>query len=481
MPDYSLIVIGAGAGGLVVAIGAARAGKKVLLIEKGHYGGDCTNFGCIPSKSLIASAHHAHSVHQNEQYGVVLPSPIFQAQKTLERVRGIVSQIRTHEEPDALRQKGVETLTGLASFVDDHTLSVRDAQGQERRVTGDNIVIAAGSHPFVPPLNGLQGTPFLTNETIFDLKEVPKTLAVLGAGPIGSELGQAFQRLGSQVTMIHRKERILDREDPEAQKVVQEQFKKEGITLCLSSEIQQVRYENGHFILSIKQANDSQLKTVEVEQFLISTGRKPNVSDLNLAAAGIHYSEKGIPVDAYGRTTVPHIWAVGDIIGSPFFTHLAEHQARAVLTSLIMPSFLKKKWDKQPVPRVTFTDPEIASVGLSEKEALNLYPANSLAIYFHPMSAVDRAITAGRTEGFVKIITKKWSGQILGATIVSDRAGELLGQISIAMYARLPLRKIANVIFPYPTYSLAIRQTADQWLTKTIIPSLRNLFKRSSK
>lgn len=480
MRDYSLIVIGAGAGGLVVAIGAARAGKKVLLIEKGHYGGDCTNFGCIPSKSLIASAHAAHSIRNDEQYGLVLPSKIFQAQKSLKRVSEIVSQIRSHEEPDALREKGVATLTGWASFIDDHTLSVRDAQGQAQQVTGETIVIAAGSRPLIPSLPGLQGTPFLTNETIFDLKEIPKTLAVLGAGPIGSELGQAFQRLGSQVTMIHRKEHILDREDSEAQKVIQEQFKKEGITLCLNSQIQQVRYENGQFILSVQQGNDPQLKRIEVEQLLISTGRRPHVSSLNLEAAGIHYSDKGIPVDAYGRTNVPHIWAVGDIIGSPFFTHLAEHQARAVLTSLILPSFLKKKWDQQPVPRVTFTDPEVASVGLSEQEALSLYPARSLAIYLHPMTAVDRALTTGCTAGFVKIITKKWSSQILGATIVGDRAGELLGQISIAMYAKLPLRKIANIIFPYPTYSLAIRQTADQWLAKTVIPTLRNLFKRGN-
>ncbi len=480
MSDYAIVVIGAGSGGLVVAIGAARAGKKVLLIEKGSYGGDCTNFGCIPSKSLIASAHAAHTIQEGTQLGIQLNSKAFQAEQALERVRSIVSEVRSHEEPEALQKKGVHTFTGTACFVDPYTLIVRDAQGQEQRVSGQNIVIATGSSAYIPPIPGLQGTPFLTNETIFDLKAVPKSLTVLGGGPIGCELGQAFQRLGSQVSLIHKKEKLLDREEPEAQKIIQEQFIKDGMQLFLNSQIQQVRYENGHFTLFIQHFDDPILKTIETEHLLISTGRRPNVSALNLEAAGIRYTEKGISVDEYGRTNIPHIWAIGDVIGSPYFTHLAEHQARAVLTSLLLPSFLRKKWDKQPIPRVTYTDPEIAGVGLSEKEALRLYSPHSLATYLIPMSSVDRAITAGRTEGFVKVITKKWSSQILGATIVTDRAGELLGQISIAMYARLPLRKLANIIFPYPTYSLAIRKTADQWLTSTILPSITNFFKKKS-
>jgi pyruvate/2-oxoglutarate dehydrogenase complex dihydrolipoamide dehydrogenase (E3) component len=478
MSDYAIIVIGAGAGGLVVAIGAARAGKKVLLIEKGTYGGDCTNFGCIPSKSLIASAHAAHAIREKNHFGLELDSKAFQAERALERVRTIVSQIRSHEEPPALQTKGVNTITGTARFVNPHTLSVRNAEGQEQLVTGKAIVIAAGSTPYIPSIPGLEGTPFLTNETIFDLTTIPKSLVILGGGPIGCELGQAFQRLGSQVTLVHKKERLLDREESEAQEVIQNQLMKDGMRILLKSQIQQIKYENGHFILSIQPPDQLSLISVETEHLLISTGRRPNVSSLNLEAAGVHYTEKGIPVDDYGRTNISHIWAVGDVTGTPFFTHLAEHQARAVLTSLLLPFFLKKKWDKQPIPRVTYTDPEVASVGLSEKEALRRYPKHSLAIYFHPMTSVDRAITSGRTEGFVKIVTKKWSSQIIGATIVGDRAGELLGQISIAMYAHLPLRKLAQVIFPYPTYSLAIRQTADRWLTQTILPSLQNLFKK---
>jgi pyruvate/2-oxoglutarate dehydrogenase complex dihydrolipoamide dehydrogenase (E3) component len=478
MSDYATIVIGAGAGGLVVAIGAAKAGKKVLLIEKGAYGGDCTNFGCIPSKSLIASAQAAHTVKEEDVFGIQLPSKMFKAQKSLERVRAIVSKIRTHEEPEALQNKGVQTITGVARFIDPHTIRIRLAQGEEKQVTGDTIVIATGSIPYIPSIPGLQGTPFLTNENIFNLENIPKTLTILGGGPIGSELGQAFQRLGTQVMLIHNKERLLDREEPEAQKLIQDQFIKDGIQLFLNSQIQHVRYENGHFILSIQQINESSLKTIESEHFLISTGRRPNVTSLSLEAAGVRYTDNGIIVDTYGRTNVSHIWAVGDITGTPFFTHLAEHQARAVLTSLLLPFFMKKRWDKQPIPRVTYTDPEVASVGLSEKEALHHYPAQSLATYFLPMSSVDRAITTGRTDGFVKIITKKWSSQIIGATIVAERGGELLGQISIAMYSKLPLRKLAHIIFPYPTYSLAIRQTADRWLTQTILPFLRTLFKK---
>lgn len=478
MVDHSLIVIGAGAGGLVIAVGAAKAGKKVLLIEKGTYGGDCTNFGCIPSKSLIASAIAAQYVRESNQYGIDSNSKIIQAQKALERVRKIVSKVKSHEEPQALNAKGIQTITGKARFIDPHTLSVMSSDGTEEIVRGKQIVIAVGSSPSIPPIPGLQQSPFLTNETIFSLEKIPKTLVVLGGGPIGCELGQAFQRLGCQVTLIQKKGQLLEREDPEAQNLILHRFLSEQMQVFLNSEIDHVDYENNRFILTISKKKSKQV--IESEQLLISTGRKPNFQSLDLESAGIKYSEKGIIVDQYGRTNIHHIWAVGDIVGPPFFTHLAEHQARAVLTSLLLPLFFKKKQDRQSIPRVTYTDPEIASIGLSEKEALRHHSPHSLSIYFLPMSEVDRAVTSGHTEGFVKIITKKWSSKILGATIVGDRAGELLGQISIAMYFRVPLRKLANIIFPYPTYSLAIRKLADRWLTQTIVPALQRILKKKT-
>ncbi|MGC1878977.1 MAG: mercuric reductase [Rhabdochlamydiaceae bacterium] len=458
--SYPLVVIGAGAAGLVIAVGVAKAGKKVLLIEKGPYGGDCTNFGCIPSKSLIASANAAQVIRGGKNFGLEFSPPLVTAHPSLDRLRRIIEEVRSHTDPAPLAKIGVITLTGAAVFKDPHTLIVN---GEE--IFGKQIVIATGASPFIPPIKGLEKVPFLTNETIFDLKEIPISLAVMGGGPIGCELSQAFQRLGSHVTLIHSNKELLNKEEKSVQTEIASQFEKEGISLFLGTQIQEVHYQNERFQIIL----DTGEKMI-THSLLVSTGRRPNVARLNLEAAGVHYSDKGIPVDAYGRTNRPHIWAVGDIIGPPFFTHWAENQARSVLTSLLLP--FKKKLDlKQPIPRVTFTDPEVASVGLTEEQAAKIY---NIATYHIPFTSVDRAITAGRTEGFVRIITKKWSSQILGCTIVGPRAGEMLGEITLAMHAKIPLRKLASLIHPYPTYNGAIRKAADLWLTQTVL----SVFKR---
>lgn len=459
MKKYSLVVIGAGAGGLVIAIGAARARKKVLLIEKGNYGGDCTNFGCIPSKSLIASAHAAHTLKNANTLGIDFSLTSFSASRALERTRAIVEEVRSHEDPDALAKIGVDTITGDASFKGPHLISVN---GEE--ITAKQIVIATGSTPFIPQIQGLAGTPYLTNETIFSLKEIPKSLAVLGGGPIGSELSQAFLRLGSKVFLIHSHGQLLMREDKDAQKILAEQFQKEGMELHLGVHVTQVGYRSGQFHLLLQDG-----KEVTAETLLVCVGRRPNIEGLNLKAAGIVDFDQGIRVDAYGRTNQPHIFAIGDVTGAPFFTHYAENQARSVLASLLLP--FKKKLDRaQAIPRVTYTDPEVASIGMMEEEAGQLF---AIATYIVPFSQVDRALTASRTEGFIKIVTKKWSSQILGCTIVGPRAGEMLGEISLAIQAKIPLRKLARLIHPYPTYNQAIRKAADLWLTQTLLGVFR--------
>ncbi len=455
MKRYSLIVIGAGAAGLVIALGAAKAGKKVLLIEKGTYGGDCTNFGCIPSKSLIASAKAAHVMKEDKKLGLDFSSTFLNANSSLARTRRIVQEVRSHEDPVALAKMDVATLTGKAIFKNPHVISV---DGEE--VFGKKIVIAAGASPYIPPIHGLDKTPYLTNETIFDLQEIPTSLAVLGGGPIGCELGQAFQRLGSRVTLIHSHNQLLSREEEPVQTMLAEQFKKEGIALLLGTRVEEVCYKNDRFHLQLENQQE-----VVTKALLVASGRRPNISNLHLDAAEVKYSEKGIPVDPYGRTNQKHIWAIGDITGPPFFTHWAENQARSVLASLLLP--FKKKLDRrQAIPRVTFTDPEIASVGLTEEESKKM---GNTAVYTVPFTRVDRALTTGRTEGFVKIVTKKWSSQILGCTIVGPRAGEMLGELSLAMKAKIPLRKLAHLIHPYPTYNQAIRKAADLWLTQTLL------------
>lgn len=466
---YTVIVIGAGAGGLVVAIGSAKAGKNVLLIEKGSYGGDCTNFGCIPSKTLIASAEQAHALQMGDKLGLSFETPQFDPNQALERVRKTVEGIRSHEDPEALAKLGVETMTGTASFLSPTKLKVTMEEGSVHEVEGKKIIIATGSHPFVPPIQGLEGTPYLTNETIFDLKEVPKSLGVLGAGPIGCELAQAFNRLGSKVTLIESERGIMPVEDEEVNPVIRKQFEEEGIEIFVHCDANLISHQNGKFQACIDY--DGEHKDVEFEEFLISTGRRPNVAELQLEKAGVHYSEKGIPIDQYGRTNQKHIFALGDVLGGLQFTHVAESQGRAVLTSLLLP--FKKKFTTQDVPRCTYTDPEVASIGLTEAQAIKKYGASKLAIYKVPFSDVDRALTAGRTEGFVKVVTKKWSSKILGAVIVAPRAGEMLPEISLAMLHKIPFRKLANLIHAYPVYNRAIRKGADQWLTRTLLGALK--------
>ncbi len=441
--SYPLVVIGAGAAGLVVAIGYAKAGKKVLLIEDGNYGGDCTNFGCIPSKTLIGLARNGR--------------------KDLSFVRQIVSSVRAHEEPEALNKLGVETLTAKAAFLSPHLIEAIENSGKTHQIRAKKIVIATGSSPQIPPVPGLKGTPFLTNETLFDLKQLPKSLIVLGGGPIGSELAQAFQRLGTSVHLIHRHANILTREPKAASDILLEQFKKEGMTLHLNAKLESAEYNSSGFKV-ILDGN-----VIEAEALLVATGRTPHLSELQLQNAQIAFTEKGIAVDSYGRTSQKHIFAVGDVVGAPFFTHLAENRARAVLTTLLLSPFFKKKIGTQAIPRVTFTDPEVASIGLSEEEAVSKYGVKKIAVYVVPMTEVDRAITQGRTEGFVKIVTKRISSRILGACIVCPRAGEMLSEISLAMFSQIPLRKLAGLVHPYPTYSLAIRKAADKWLSQTIL------------
>jgi pyruvate/2-oxoglutarate dehydrogenase complex dihydrolipoamide dehydrogenase (E3) component len=483
MEKFDIIVIGAGAAGLVVAAGASSAGKKVLLIEKENWGGDCTNFGCVPSKSLIASAAASHIASTSKTLGLETCT-FAKTEHALERVRKIVSSIREHEEPEALQKKGITTMTGSASFIDANTIRVQTQNEQQVDVTGKFIVIAAGSHPRIPEIPGLAATPFLTNETIFSLEKIPQSLVVLGGGPIGCELGQAFQRLGSEVTLIHSHSHLLEREEEDAQELLKDKFSSEGIKLFLDAKVQSVEYSQGQFTLTC--TSNGKTDRISSTQLLVSIGRVPNTKNLNLENAKIVYSAKGIQVDRYGRTSVPNVFAIGDVTGPPFFTHRAEHEARAVLTTLLTTFFttslfslsFKMKINSQAMPRVTYTSPEIASVGLSAKEAEAEFGKDKIAIYTFPLEKVDRAITTSQTTGFFKVVTKKWSSRILGATIVAPNGGDMLPILSLAMYKKIPLRKLTNLIFPYPTYALGIRQTADLWLKEVVIKTVKSWFKK---
>lgn len=474
--DYPIVVIGAGAGGLVVAIGAAKAGKKVLLIENGNFGGDCTNFGCIPSKTLISSAHHAHSIESGKLWGLKYRTPKVDGSSALSRVQQVVKGFVDHEGPDELKKHGVDTLQGLARFKGPNELIVELKKGGEKEVTARQIVIATGSHPWLPPIDGLDANGVLTNETIFDLTSIPESLGVIGGGAIGVELAQAFSRLGARVTIIEVMDHLLFREEPEAIDVIEEQLKQEGIALSLGVMPTKVT-ESKKGELTVHLEDESKLS---FDKLLVAVGRRPNIQKLDLGQASIdHDPVKGIKVDRYGRTSQRHIWAVGDVVGRFLFTHEAEFEARSVLTNLILPWGLKRPLEQsQLVPRVTFSDPEVASIGPTHEVLLKRYGPKKLAVYTIPFSDVDRAVTEGRTEGFVKIITRKLSSRILSATVVGPRAGEMLMEISVCIQHRIPLRKLANLIHPYPIYSHAIRKAADKWLTETVLPSARGLFDR---
>ena len=461
MEHITYIVIGAGAAGLVIANGLAKTNRPVLLIEKDHFGGDCTNFGCVPSKSLIASAHIAHSIQTAEKYGITSKNPSFDAAGVFQRTQNIVEKIREGEEPEALGKNGVRTILGIAEFIDAHTVRVIQKGGTETCFSAKYIVIATGSSPMIPDIPGIFDTPYLTNETIFSLENVPKTIAFLGTGPIGIELAQAFARLGATVHLLVHGDHILSREDSDVQEMMEKVLETEGLIFHRNAHIPRVDYRENQFHLA----------GISVDALVVAVGRKPNIERLNLDAAGIRHTEKGINADEYGRTSQHHIFAVGDVAGQPFFTHYAENQARTVLTSLLLP--WNKKLSKQAIPRTTFTDPEVASVGLSEKAAIEQYGEKKLAIYRIPLTHVDRAITNSEEIGIIKVITKKWSSKIIGATIVAPRAGEMLMEISLAMKAKIPFRKLSDLIHPYPTYGQGIRKAADLYLTQTLLGSLK--------
>lgn len=474
--DYYAIVIGAGAGGLVIAKGLGQAGKKVLLVEKGPYGGNCANFGCIPSTSLIASANIAHELWSSSLFGIDMRMENFNANRVFSRVRDIVQQVRDRYSPEVLQSQGVETCSGTCVFIDPHTVEVELQDGTKRKHAAKYIVIATGSYPYIPEMKGLGDVPYLTTYNVFDLKEIPTSLAIIGGGQIGCELAQAFRRLGSRVVLIEQKEYLLGTEEPEAYKAIQSSLVKEGVEIYLGHQVVHMQHNSGKIFFNLRRKTDEKEYEVSAEQLLLTTGRRPNIDHLGLAFAGVAYTSDGIAIDEYGRTTQPHIFAVGDVTGHSFYTHAAESQARTILANLLWPWPMQFKMDTlQPIPRVIYTDPEIASIGLTEEEAIEKYGARNIAIYVVPLSEADRAICESRTEGFVKFVTKRFSSKILGATIVAPIAADMLLEISCAMRYKVPLRKLSSLIHPFPTYSQIIRKAADAWLSETLFPLVKRL------
>ena len=462
MRRYDVIVIGAGAAGLVVAIGATKAGKKVLLVENGNFGGDCTNSGCIPSKTVISNANRAYAVRELKNLGLTRSVIIIDPHKVMSHVRDVISQVKKSEDKKVLEEIGMDVEVGKATFVSKHKLKILKDHKTIIQVWGKKVVIATGATPTIPKIKGLSKTPYLTSETIFTLKKVPSSLVIVGGGPIGSELAQAYSRMGSKVSIIEKDDNLLSSDDKCASNIIEKQFNEESIGLYLSNELRYVKYADGKFSLLLKNG-----EKLDAEHLLFATGRKPNIYDLQLEKADIK-SEAGLRVNKYCRTRQRCIFAIGDVVGPPYLTHLAEFQARAVLKTILTKGLFKGRAKPKILPRVIFTNPEVASFGLKEKKAKELF--RFVKTYEICFDEIDRSITNMPDKGMIKIVTKKFSSKILGVTIVGSRAGEMIMELALAMHHKIPLRKLSKLIHPYPIYNLGIRKLADRYFLEVILP-----------
>jgi pyruvate/2-oxoglutarate dehydrogenase complex dihydrolipoamide dehydrogenase (E3) component len=471
---YDLVVIGAGTAGLVVAAGATGLGigLKVALVEQHLMGGDCLNFGCVPSKSLIRAARAIADVKNAAEFGMTFPTPIaVDFSVVMERLRRIRAEISHHDSAERFRNLGIDVFLGAAQFSNSETIQVGNAVLKFKKA-----VIATGARAAVPMIPGLQTSGCLTNETIFSLTALPRRLAVLGGGPIGCELAQAFQQFGSTVTLLHKNSHLLDKEDGDAGAIVAQTFAQEGIQVLLNSQVEKIETGSDGKIIHYKthQGTDQ----ITVDEILVATGRSPNVQSLNLAAAQVHYSDRsGIQVTDTLQTSNPRIFAAGDVCMNWKFTHAADAAARIVIkNALFSPwGFGKAKLSQLVMPWVTYTDPEVAHVGLSQAAA----QAQGLAVeaIVIPLSTVDRAITDSETAGFVKILHRRRSDKIIGATIVARHAGEMINEITLAMVAGKGLNTLSTVIHPYPTQAEGIKKAADTYRRTLLTPRSQQFLK----
>jgi pyruvate/2-oxoglutarate dehydrogenase complex dihydrolipoamide dehydrogenase (E3) component len=462
-PCYNLVVIGAGTAGLVTAAGAAGLGAKVALVERHLLGGDCLNVGCVPSKALIRSSRAAFDVNHAGEFGVQPLSPArvdFPA--VMERLRQLRADLSPHDSAERFAKLGVDVFLGEAHFSGPNTVQVA---GQTLRFK--RAVIATGARAVQPPVPGLAEAGCLTNETVFSLTQCPARLAVIGGGPIGCELAQAFQRLGSQVCLLHKNAHLLDREDMDAAALVQAAFLREGVSLRLNAQISRIDRSGDEKVVCYEA--QGKRETVAVDEILVGAGRAPNIEGLNLETVGVQYDRRGVQVNDRLQTTNPRIYAVGDVCLAWKFTHAADFSARLVIQNTL---FLGgKKASALTMPWCTYTDPEIAHVGLYEREARE----RGLAVdtYVREFTEVDRAVLDGEPAGFVKIHVRKGRDEILGATIVARHAGEMISEISVAMASGMGLGRLASVIHPYPTQAEAIRQCGDAYNRTRLTPTVK--------
>jgi len=468
-PRYNLVVIGAGTAGLVTAAGAAGLGAKVALIERDMMGGDCLNFGCVPSKALIASSRVAASARDAKRFGVIVPDGVrvdFPA--VMARMREIRADLSKLDSAARFQSLGVDVFQGSARFAGRDNVEVAGATLRFARA-----VIATGGRASVPPIPGLAEAGYLTNETVFSLAELPRRIVVIGAGPIGCELAQTFRRFDAEVTLLEVMPQILTREDRDAAKIVEAALIRDGVRIVTNCKISRIEKRGAEKILVT--ASEAGPEEIAADEVLIGAGRQPNVEDLNLEAAGVAFDRSaGIKVNDYLQTANPHIYAIGDVASPYKFTHVADEQARIAIRNALF--FGRAKASALIVPWCTYTDPEIAHVGMYAHEAEQ--KGIKVGTLVQELAEADRAVLDGETDGFVKIHVQAGSDKILGATIVASHAGDLISEVTTAMKAGLGLGGIANVIHPYPTQAAAIKKAGDQYNRRRLTPFAKSLFER---
>lgn len=467
-PRYNLVVIGGGTAGLVSAIGAAGLGAKVALIEKHFMGGDCLNVGCVPSKAIIRAARAIASVREAAEFGVNVPAgATADFGKVMERMRRLRADISPHDSAKRFTEFGVDVFLGAGKFTGPDTIEVG---GQTLRFA--KAVIATGARAAAPPIPGLKDVPYLTNETLFSLTELPKRLGIIGAGPIGCEMAQSFARFGSEVFLIEATHGILPREDQDAANIVREQMARDGVKLlCCGKDLKLSKSAGG---VRLQVESHGKGYHVEVDQLLVAVGRAPNVEGLGLETVGVEFDKKGVKVNDRLQTANPRIYACGDICSPYQFTHAADFMARIVIQNALFKG--RAKSSSLIIPWATYTSPEIAHVGLYEKDA----KAQGIEVdtFTQVLSKVDRAILDGETEGFVRVHVRKGTDEIVGATVVATHAGELIGELTLAMKGKLGLKTIGATIHPYPTQAEAIRKTGDLFNRTRLTPFVKKLMNR---
>jgi pyruvate/2-oxoglutarate dehydrogenase complex dihydrolipoamide dehydrogenase (E3) component len=462
---YNLVVIGGGTAGLVTAAGAAGLGAKVALVERAWMGGDCLNVGCVPSKAVIAAARAAAAVRHASEFGIH-PAEQLNVDFTaaMERMRRLRAEISPHDSARRFQELGVDVYFGDAHFLDSNSVTV-----EGKRLEFKRAVIATGARAAAPPIPGLESVQYLTNESLFTLTELPKRLGVIGAGPIGCEMAQAFSRLGSEVLLVETTHGILPREDRDAAAIVQSAMTSDGVRLLCCGKNLQIKNDGG-----IRLTVDSHGRNYDerVDQLLVAVGRKPNVEGLNLEVVGVEYNAKGVAVNDRLQTTNSRIYAAGDICSPYQFTHAADFMARIVIQNTLFMG--RAKASRLTIPWCTYTSPELAHVGLSEQDAKQ--QNIDVDTFVQDFRGVDRAILDGETQGLAKVLLKQGTDEIVGATIVAEHAGDLIAEITMAMTHGLGLKKIGSTIHCYPTQADAIRKLGDQFNRTRLTPRVKSLF-----